>query len=132
MKFKIPYTCVIYSDGDVVFPKYPDADSIPRKIVSTRLDILGTDTVTQFLKFEGQNSDLNVSNHFVPYGDETREKYKDGLLFYQGVNKAGDVITTSTTKVIPIDKKKIAINVKQEEITFNPYKPPNKEKEYDE
>lgn len=50
MKFKIPYKCIIYEEGDIVFPKYPNEESKPMLIIGTRLDIIGHNTVTQFLK----------------------------------------------------------------------------------
>lgn len=100
MKFNKPYRCIIYEEGDVVFPKYPSFDSVPRKVIDSRLDILGKNTVTQLLKLEGLNDDLNVSNFFVPYGEETRAKYADGLKYYTGVDKQGNIIKNNDTVLV--------------------------------
>ena len=121
MKFKREYKCILYEEGDVVFPKYPDAKSKPKTIIGTRLDILGTNTVTQFLQFENEDNDLNVSNYFIPYGEETRAKYQDGLVHFESFNKeTGKIVTTSATKVIYTEKKSKSNLPSQNEILFRP------------
>ena len=120
-KFKIPYKCIIYEEGDIVFPKYPNEESKPMLIVGTRLDIIGHNTVTQFLRFDGCDDDLNVSNFYVPFGEKTRNKYADGLQYFE-TYKNGKVITNTQTKVVPIDKPKSTTKNKQSEITFKPIK----------
>ena len=106
---KIPYKCIIYDVGDIVYPKYPNDFSKPKEIIGYRLDVVGANCITQFLKFSDEEDDLNISNHFVPYGDVTRNKYADGLNYYQDYNTTtGEILVTKgKTQITPIEKKKV-------------------------
>lgn len=130
MKKQSTYRCIIYEEGDIVIAKYPKSDDVPHKIVDTRMDVLSTSTVTQFLKFADQEDDLNVSNHFVPYGKETIEKYKEGLNFYNGVNIDGEIITTKgITKLISsIKQTSSKKETNKPTIIFSGKNPPIKER----
>lgn len=116
----MPYKCILYEEGDIVFRKYPSADSKPMKVIGTRLDVLGKDTITQFLQFEGCNDDLEISNLYIPYG-ETINKYKDGLSYYTGIDKDGNVKKSDTKIIILTKSNKTESIPTQAEITFKPF-----------
>jgi hypothetical protein len=73
---KVPYYCVLYEPGDVVIDRFGE-DTRPRRIISVRDSVIGN-LDAQLLKFADSKDDLNLSNHFVPYGT-TAIKYANGV-----------------------------------------------------
>jgi len=95
---KKDYHCILYDIGDKVKPKFgtlfPDDPAL--EIEDTELKYVGI-FPTLFLKFKGKAKDItDLSNYFVP-ADETIEKYKDGLVYFQE-EKVGIAKKQSSTK----------------------------------
>lgn len=95
MAKKIKYRCVLFEQGDKVKLKFPaDYNDNPTRVVEeTRLTMVGT-FVTQFLAFYDVPDVLNVSNQYEP-AEETIEKYKAGLNYYDETPRVSKPVKTS-------------------------------------
>jgi hypothetical protein len=99
MAKKIKYRCVLFEQGDKVKLKFPaNYDDNPTRVVEeTRLTMVGT-FITQFLAFYDVPDVLNVSNQYEP-AEETIEKYKSGLIYYDENPHINKSIKPKTSKI---------------------------------
>jgi len=82
MSKKETYNCILYEIGDKVKEKYGSDEVL--EIEFTDLRQVGI-YPTLFLKFKGKELDpTNFSNLYIP-AEETIEKYKDGLKYFNEV-----------------------------------------------
>lgn len=104
---KSEYKCVLYEAGDKVELKYANSENESKVqiVESTEFKYVGI-FPTLFLKFVGKPHNISdLSNFYIP-AEETIEKYKDGLNYFQEVviRKAG---TKSSTKSNATPKAKV-------------------------
>ena len=127
---KSEYKCVLYEAGDKVKLKHPrpEEEDKVEVIESTEFKYVGI-FPTLFLKFVGKPHNISdLSNFYVP-AEETSEKYKDDLNYFQEVilRKSGTKSSTKSTstpkaKVLggfKIPKKDEVIDLNDEEV-FKP------------
>ena len=101
MSKKEAYNCILYEPGDKVKAKYGSEEIL--EVESTNIKYIGI-FPTQFLKFKNRVEDIgDFSNLYIP-ADETIEKYKDGLKYFEEVKIKKPVIT-KTAGAINISTK---------------------------
>lgn len=93
MAKKYNYNCILYEIGDKVIEKYGESNEV-LEIENTELKYIGVYPCL-FLKFKGKEFDnTKFSNLFEP-AEETIEKYKDGLKYFEEVKVT---VKTGSTK----------------------------------
>ena len=84
MAKKSEYKCVLYEKGDKLISKFENLfnEKLVLEVENTELQYVGLYPVL-FLKFVGKSKDISdLSNYYIP-ANETVEKYKDGLVYFQ-------------------------------------------------
>ena len=101
MSKKEAYNCILYEPGDKVKAKYGSEEILEVESTNIKYIVIFP---TQFLKFKNEPEDIGTfSNLYIP-ADETIEKYKDGLKYFEEVKIKKPVIT-KTAGAINISTK---------------------------